>query len=207
MSGVALLRAAAEAIIAATDRLSEADRAIGDGDHGVGMRRGFEAALAALDARPEASLPEAARAMGMAIMATAGGASGAVFGTLFRAGARGLEGCPGPLDGEGLAAFLEEARVAVMRRGGASEGQKTMLDALGPAARAARARATEGLAAALEAAAGAAAAGVEASRHMVAATGKARALAERGLGHPDPGAISVSVLLDAMRDSHKGSAA
>lgn len=141
--------------------------------------------------------------MGMAIMATAGGASGAVFGTFFRAGAGGLEGCPGPLDGEGLAAFLEEALVAVMRRGGASEGQKTMLDALGPAARAARASAAEGLAAALEAAAGA----VEASRDMVAATGKARALGERGLGHPDPGAISVSVLLDAMRDSHKGSAA
>ena len=206
MSEVLLLRAAAKAIIAATDRLSEADRAIGDGDHGIGMRRGFEAALAALDARPKASLPEAARAIGMAVMSTTGGASGAVFGTLFRAGASGLEDRPGPLDGAGLAAFLEAALAGVMKRGGASEGQKTMLDALAPAARAARARAAEGLAAALEAAAGAAMAGAEASRDMVATTGKARALGERSLGHPDPGAISVSVLLAAMRDSHKDSA-
>ena len=206
MSGVLLLRAAAEAIIAATDRLSEADRAIGDGDHGIGMRRGFEAALVALDARPEASLPDAARAMGMAVMSATGGASGAVFGTLFQAGARGLEGRAGPLDGAGLAAFLEAALAGVMKRGGASEGQKTMLDALAPAARAARASAAEGLAAALEAAARAAAAGVEVSRDMVATTGKARALGERSLGYPDPGAISVSVLLAAMRDRHKDSA-
>ena len=205
MSGVALLRAAAEAIIAATDRLSEADRAIGDGDHGIGMRRGFEAALAALDALPEASLPEAARAIGMAVLSSAGGASGAIFGALFRAGAKGLEGRPGPLDGEGLAAFLDQALIGVMKRGGVSEGQKTMVDALAPAARAARAAAAEGLAAALEAASAAAEAGVEASRDMIATTGKARALGERGLGHPDPGAISVSVLLAAMRDTHKGS--
>ena len=169
------------------------------------MRRGFEAALVALDARPEASLPEAARAMGMAVMSATGGASGALFGTFFQAGAKGLEDRAGPLDGAGLAAFLEAALAGVMKRGGASEGQKTMLDALAPAARAARARAAEGLAAALEAAARASAAGVEASRDMVATTGKARALGERSLGHPDPGAISVSVLLAAMRDSHKGS--
>jgi dihydroxyacetone kinase-like protein len=124
-----------------------------------------------------------------------------VFGTLFRAGAKAIEGLPAPLDGAGMALFLEEATAAVMKRGGVIEGQKTMVDALAPAARAARGAADRGLHAALAAAAEAALAGVEATRGMIASTGKARTLGERSLGHPDPGAISVGILLGAMCDA------
>ena len=192
-----MMLAVAEAVIAQVDALSEADRATGDGDHGVGMRRGFEAARDGLAAMAGPSPEQVMKACGTAIMAKGGGASGAIFGTLFRAGARALEG-QATLDGEGLAAFLAAASQAVQARGGARPGQKTMIDALDPAAVASRGHAS--LAQALDAAARAAASGVEATRDMLASTGKARSLGERSLGHIDPGALSVSIILAAMRD-------
>ncbi|MCC6304796.1 MAG: dihydroxyacetone kinase subunit L [Rhodobacteraceae bacterium] len=195
----ALLQAAAAAILSGVDRLTEADMATGDGDHGIGMRRGFEAAVAALSGLEAPSPALALKAVGTAVMASTGGAAGAVFGTWFRAGARPLEG-QGTLDGAGLATFLETGLEAVCRRGGAAEGQKTMIDALAPAARAARAAAGAGLGPALAAAAAAAGAGAEATRAMLATTGKARSLGERSRGHIDPGALSVTLILGAMRD-------
>ena len=88
----AMMEAAARAIIANVDRLSEADRATGDGDHGVGMRRGFEAALEALGGLISPTPEQVMKAVGAAIMSKGGGASGAIFGTLFRSGAKALEG-------------------------------------------------------------------------------------------------------------------
>lgn len=193
----AMMMAAADAVIANVDRLSEADRATGDGDHGVGMRRGFEAARAALASQVEATPEQVMKAVGTAIMANGGGASGAIFGTLFRSGAKALEGRAN-LDAEGFAAFLSGAVDAVKKRGGATEGQKTMIDALGPAAAASARRSS--LAEAMAAAAHAALEGVEATRSMVATTGKARSLGDRSLGHIDPGALSVSIILGAMND-------
>lgn len=191
----AMMEAVAQAVIANVDTLSEADRATGDGDHGVGMRRAFEAVLEAL-ASLEIATPEGVmKAVGTAIMAKGGGASGAIFGTLFRSGAKALEG-RSELDGAGFAAFLAAAAEAVQKRGGAVPGQKTMIDALVPAAAAAASHAA--LADGLAAAARAASDGAEATRGMLATTGKARSLGERSIGHIDPGALSVSIILRAM---------
>jgi dihydroxyacetone kinase-like protein len=193
---VAMLQAVARAVIDRVDILTDADLAIGDGDHGIGMRRGFEAVLTALDAG-STGIEAAFRATGTAIMANTGGAAGSVFGTVFTSGAKALAGAD-RLDADGIRRFLTAAQDGVAKRGGVTEGQKTMLDALAHAARAA-ANATD-LTTCLAAAAAGAEAGVEATKSMVATTGKARSLGERSLGHPDPGALSMAIILTAMRD-------
>ena len=195
---VSMLRSVAQSVIDNTEVLTDADLAIGDGDHGVGMRRGFEAALVALDDAP-ASIEDAFKAVGMAVLSETGGAAGAIFGTLFRSGAKAFSG-KDEIDGASFADFLDQAVAAMLKRGGVVEGQKTIIDAAAPAARAARAAAGEGLEKAVTAAADGALAGVEASKAMIATTGKARSLGERSIGHPDPGAISASIILVAMRD-------
>lgn len=194
-----MLRVVAAHVIANVDLLTDADRATGDGDHGIGMRRGFEGALQALEAAEPQSVAAAFKTVGNAIVSQTGGAAGAVFGTLFRSGAKAFEGADA-VDAAGLAGFLETGLESVMKRGGVVPGQKTMVDALAPAAAAARQAAAGGLPAALAAAAEAAARGLEATRNMVATTGKARSLGERSLGHVDPGAITVVLILGAMRD-------
>lgn len=198
-----LLVAVADAVVAAKDLLTEADSAIGDGDHGIGMAVGFEAARKELDGKDFADIGAVWKAAGMGIMKTSGGACGAVFSTLFRGAGKSL-GAAQTLDAAGLATALADAQKAIMARGGANLGDKTMLDALAPAAEAmAEAVAAHGdapLADALAAAADAADAGVEATKQMLAKTGKARPLGERALGHADPGAISTAVIFRAMRD-------
>ena len=125
----------ADASFEQTDVLTDADLAIGDGDHGIGMRRGFEAALVALDTTPPDSVEAAFKAVGTAILSNTGGAAGAVFGTLFRAGAKAFAGRDA-IDGDSFAGVLEAGLEAVLKRGGVTEGQKTMIDAVAPAARA-----------------------------------------------------------------------
>ena len=132
-------------------------------------------------------------------MARTGGAAGAVFGTFFTAGSAALADCDA-LDGAHFAKFLQLGLEGVEKRGGAGEGQKTMIDALAPAARAAASVRQEPLPVVVGVAADAATAGVEATKDMIATTGKARTLGERSLGHPDPGALSMSLILEAMRD-------
>ena len=196
----AMMESVARHIIANADMLGDADRAIGDGDHGIGMRRGFEGALEALATQNPQTPEQVMKSVGTAIMAKTGGAAGAVFGTLFRAGSKALEGQQ-TLDAKGFANFLEVALDAVVKRGGVVPGQKTMVDALAPAAAAAKSAASDSLVAALNAAAAAAQGGVEATKSMVATTGKARSLGERSLGFVDPGAVSISLILNAMRDA------
>jgi dihydroxyacetone kinase-like protein len=154
--------------------------------------------LEQLETQPE-TVEAAFKAAGTAIMAKAGGAAGAVFGTLFRSGSAAFAG-RSSLDAEGLAGFLQQGLKAVEQRGGSRPGMKTMLDALAPAAAAAARACPEGLPATARAAAAAATEGAEATKSMIATTGKARTLGERSLGHPDPGAVSMSLILQAMRD-------
>jgi dihydroxyacetone kinase-like protein len=198
----AALVATADAIIASTERLTKADQAIGDGDHGLGMARGMKAAREALDKKPAATVGDLFKTVGMAIVSTSGGASGAVFGTLFTGAGKVLTA--DTLDAEGFATALLEGQKAVQARGKAEPGHKTMLDALAPAAEAARAHAGAGLPAAARAAAKAAEEGTERTRDMVAQFGRARTLGDRALGHPDPGAISVTIILDAFATSAGG---
>jgi phosphoenolpyruvate---glycerone phosphotransferase subunit DhaL len=177
--------------------LSEADRAVGDGDHGVGMARGFAAVRRELAARAPATVGDVFDVVGRTLTSSVGGASGILFGTFFRAGAAALAEHD-VFDGHALRVLLAEGSAAVAKRGGASEGDKTMLDALAPAARAADG---DSLASALAAAADAAERGAEETKTMVARHGKARPLGDRALGHADPGALTAAVILRVLAES------
>lgn len=194
-----MLKAVAEHMIASTDRLTAADQAVGDGDHGIGMRRGFAAVAEALGDPRAATVEAIVRSVGMTLMARTGGAAGAVFGTFFTAGSAAFAERD-VVDGADFTRFLALGLEGVEKRGGAREGDKTMIDALAPAARAAARDKGAALPAVVTAAAAAAAAGADATRDMRAATGKARSLGERARGHVDPGALSLSLMLAAMRD-------
>ena len=189
----------ADNIIAAEQMLSQADRDLGDGDHGLGMKRGMEAVKAKLEGMEPASVEEVFVTTGTAMMSSMGGASGALFGTIFRGGGKALAGRP-VFDAEGLALFLEAALEGVMKRGGAKPGDKTMIDAIAPAATTARASIALPLDAALTAVAAAAEAGKDASKAMIAQFGRAKTLGAACIGFPDAGALSITIILNTMRD-------
>ena len=189
----------ADAIIAAEQMLSQADRDLGDGDHGLGMKRGMEAVKAKLADAAPATPEEVFVTTGTAMMSSMGGASGALFGTIFRTGGKALGG-RGDFDAEGLALFLEAALEGVMKRGGAKPGDKTMIDAIAPAATSARASASLPLDASLAAVAAAAEAGKDASKAMIAQFGRAKTLGAACVGFPDAGALSITIILATFRD-------
>jgi dihydroxyacetone kinase-like protein len=197
-----MLLLVAERVIAAEPRLSEADRNLGDGDHGLGMQRGLTAArdkLTALAEDGSVSVEKLFSTVGLAMMSSMGGASGAIFGTLFRDGGKALAGRESFGAAE-LADFLRAACDGVMARGKAKPGDKTMVDALHPAAAKAAEMTDQPLPEALTAVHAAAESGCEASKAMVAVFGRARSLGESAIGFPDAGAVSVTVILDAMRE-------
>jgi phosphoenolpyruvate---glycerone phosphotransferase subunit DhaL len=179
------------------DLLTQADKAIGDGDHGIGMARGFAAVQAKLEASPPASIADLLKATGMALLTSIGGASGVIFGTLYRGGARNLAS-ETIFNSEALSRMLTDGLAAVQERGKASPGDKTMVDALAPAAAKAAQTAALSLDAALPPVAEAARLGMEETKGMIAATGKARALGPRSLGYADPGALSMYLILNCM---------
>jgi phosphoenolpyruvate---glycerone phosphotransferase subunit DhaL len=181
------------------DLLTQADKAVGDGDHGIGMARGFAAVQAKLEAAPPATVAELLKTTGMALITSVGGASGAIFGTLFRGGARNMGVETGFSSGT-LSQLLGDGLLAVQERGKAKPGDKTMVDALAPAAATAAALAAAPLDQALPPVAEAARLGLEKTKEMVAATGKAMALGARALGHVDPGALSMWLILKAMAE-------
>ncbi len=191
----ARLQAGCAAIVAAEDRLTEADRMVGDGDHGVGMARGFRAAMQALDTKAAATVADLFRITGVAVLSTSGGASGAIFGTFFMSAAGSLK--DDRIGNEAFVAALEQGLASVKSRGGAGEGQKTVIDALVPAIEHAR-QAGGDFQTMLEAAAEGARQGVEATRNMRGAAGKALPLGDRAIGHVDPGALSLMVFLTAF---------
>ncbi len=189
----------ADAIIAAEPELTDADRALGDGDHGTGMKRGMTAVKEALEGESFESVDKVLGGVGSAMMASMGGASGAIFGTLFRTGGKAAKG-EASLESAHLGPILTSGLEAIMKRGGAKPGQKTMIDALDPAATKAAQVADLPINEALAAIADAAEAGKEASKAMVATMGRAKTLGEKSVGLPDAGAISVAVIFAAMRD-------
>ena len=190
----AMLVAMSQAIIDNMDVLTKADQAIGDGDHGVGMARGFRAAKDAIEAAEPATVGDLFKVGGSAIMATSGGASGAIFGILLKAGAKENPG--DTLDARGFAGWLSAASTQIQTRGKAQPGNKTMVDAIVPAAEQAAAAVGDGLVATAEAAAAGAHQGKDATVDMIATFGKAKSLGGRSKGHPDPGAVSTTILLD-----------
>jgi dihydroxyacetone kinase-like protein len=181
------------------DLLTQADKAVGDGDHGIGMARGFAAVQTKLGAAPPSTVADLLKTTGMALMTSVGGASGAIFGTLFRGGARNL-GAETIFDSGSLARMLGDGLAAVQERGKAKLGDKTMVDALAPAAAKAAGMTAVPLDEALPPVVEAARLGLEKTKEMVAATGKAMALGPRALGHVDPGALSMVLILEAMAE-------
>ncbi len=194
-----MLLLAADAVIAAEPRLSEADRNLGDGDHGLGMQRGMTAAKEKLQAATPESVGKAFATTGMAMMSSMGGASGAIFGTFFRNGGKALAGRE-VFDAAGLAVFLQAGLEGVQARGGAQVGDKTVVDAIAPAAEKAREVSGGALPEAMAAVSEAALGGLEASKGMVAQFGRAKTLGEACIGFPDAGAMSVTVILSAFND-------
>ena len=179
------------------DYLVDLDRAIGDGDHGENMDRGFKAALEALGQAEPASVAEVLKTVAKTLMSTVGGAAGPLYGTAFLRASKAAG--DGELDGAGVAAVIAGALEGIQARGKATTGEKTMVDAWTPALEAARAAAESGSdpAAVLEAAATAAEAGAAATEPMRATKGRASYLGERSIGHLDPGAVSTSLILRA----------
>ena len=179
------------------DYLVDLDRAIGDGDHGENMDRGFKAAVEALGQAEPASVAEVLKTVAKTLMSTVGGAAGPLYGTAFLRASKAAGG--GELDAAGVAAIIEGALGGIQARGKATTGEKTMVDAWTPALDAARAAAESGAdaVATLQAAATAAEAGAAATEPLRATKGRASYLGERSIGHLDPGAVSTSLILRA----------
>ena len=131
---IEMVKQVALSIIDSEPLLTDADRNLGDGDHGLGMERGMKAVLEKIESSSFNQISDVFKSAGMAMMSSMGGASGALFGTLFRNGGKALDG-EETLNSEGLKSFLNAANEGVKSRGGASPGDKTMIDALEPAAR------------------------------------------------------------------------
>jgi dihydroxyacetone kinase-like protein len=213
------LRLVAARVAAERERLTALDAAIGDGDHGINLDRGLAELVRRLDAGtiPAAPPPATLEAAGRTIMATVGGASGALYGRgLQRAGAAlGALDAGTVADGFPPATWDRAARAgialdaaveAIAALGRATTGEKTMLDALVPARAAFGAALTAGgdLAAAAAAAAAAAEAGAATTVPLLATKGRASYLGERSVGHLDPGAASSAILLRALADVARG---
>ena len=190
------------------DYLVDLDRAIGDGDHGENMDRGFKAAVEALGQAQPGSVAEVLKTVAKTLMSTVGGAAGPLYGTAFLRASKAAG--DGELDGAGVAAVIAGALDGIQARGKATTGEKTMVDAWMPALEAARAAAESGSdpAAVLEAAATAAEAGAAATEPLRATKGRASYLGDRSIGHLDPGAVSTSLILrPAVRAAGEAAAA
>ena len=194
---------AAGVIEANRDHLTQLDAAIGDADHGINLARGFTAVLVALDAPgAKTATPGAILTVtGNTLISKVGGASGPLYGTAFRRAGKALADA-GDVDSPALAAALEAALAGVQQLGAAREGDKTMVDALAPATRAFSKAIADGAAPddALSVLAEAAQAGAAATVSMQALKGRASYLGPRSVGHEDPGAASMALILGALRD-------
>ncbi|MGQ4446669.1 dihydroxyacetone kinase subunit DhaL [Streptomyces griseus] len=183
------MAAAAASVEREANHLTELDSAIGDADHGSNLQRGFTAVTAVLEKDAPATPGAVLTLAGRQLISTVGGASGPLYGTLLRRTGKAL-GDADEVTQEQLAQAFAAGVAAVGQLGGAQAGDKTMLDALLPAA--------EALATSFEGAANAARAGAEATVPLQARKGRASYLGERSIGHQDPGATSSALLVEAL---------
>jgi dihydroxyacetone kinase-like protein len=197
---VTWMREVDSSVRAERDHLVQLDAAIGDGDHGINMTRGFTAVVEALAGEQEAPPGRLLILAGRTLVSTVGGASGPLWGSALRSGGRTLGDQPA-FEGEQLVEVLAAALASVKDLGAASPGEKTMVDALEPAVDTLREQLGQGapLDDALEAAAAAAEAGMRATIPMEARKGRASYLGERSIGHQDPGATSTALIIRALQ--------
>jgi dihydroxyacetone kinase phosphoprotein-dependent L subunit len=187
-------------VIKSKDFLTEIDGAIGDGDHGIGMSVGFTSAIKKLNESEFSSINDIFKSIGMAMLNSMGGASGVIFGTMFMGGVKSLPptDC---LNLDALTILMENSLQAIKARGKASLGDKTMIDALEPAAITLRKHISlsssllEGLKAAEESAR----IGVENTKDYISKFGRSKTLGERAVGYQDAGATSVWIIFRSMR--------
>lgn len=191
-----LIDTIAARIIAASEELTALDSAIGDADHGLNMKRGFEAVLAEKDVTLAKPTGEALKGVGMTLVMKVGGASGPLYGTLFMTLGKELPEDPSVAD---LGRALQAAVVALKSRGKADFGNKTMLDVLGPVA-----THLESGSASFASVRNLAASSAAATIPMKAIRGRASFLGERSIGHMDPGARSSQIMIDAICDVLEG---
>jgi dihydroxyacetone kinase-like protein len=196
---IAWLEAAASRMAENRELLTDLDAAIGDGDHGINMDRGFRKVRDILRSTRYDDVGSIFESTGRALLSSVGGASGPLYGTLFlRAGAAAAG--KRRLDTGGLVDAIDRGVAGVIERGRAKQGEKTMVDALAPAASAMRAAAQSGksMKEAVREAVFAAEKGMRDTVAMKAKRGRASYLGDRSVGHQDPGATSVCLLLAAL---------
>lgn len=193
------IKAAALLIVENASMLTELDTAIGDGDHGENMMRGFKAIEKKLEAggTPPTDLAALFKLVGMTLLSSVGGAAGPLYGGFFLALGKASAGKE-KLSKAEVGQVLAEGLADIQRRGKAQLGDKTMVDALGPALDTFRASSNGDLAGALQAAADQAHQSAQATIPLQARKGRASYLGERSIGHQDPGATSAWLLLQAL---------
>jgi dihydroxyacetone kinase-like protein len=189
-----VIEAGTRTLVDHVEELTALDAAIGDGDHGLNMKRGALAIQARLDELDGKSLNDALKAMGMTCMSTVGGSSGPVFGTLLVTLGKELPPEPGPDD---LAQALAAAIAALSRLGKVEVGHKTLLDVLDPVQKVIAAGGDDLVARVRQCAHDSAAA----TAQMDAIKGRASFLGERALGHVDPGSRSMALIIAAVCDT------
>ena len=185
--------------------LTELDAAIGDGDHGINMDRGFDAVTRKMADIPDADIGAMFKAVGMALVSTVGGASGPLYGTAFMRAGTALAGKT-ELSQDDVLGGMKAALEGIQTRGKAIQGEKTMLDALIPAIRAFEEGQTAGLdnKAIWSKVIKAAQDGIEYTKTIIATKGRASYLGERSLDHQDPGATSMTLILQCFAPDLEG---
>lgn len=198
---IKLLNLGAERIIAHREELNELDRAIGDFDHGSNMARGFTLASEKLATIADSSIGDILKQLGMVLISNVGGASGPLYGTAFLKASMAI-GAKEAMDEADIIKAYELVIEGIKQRGASDRGNKTMLDALIPAYEAFSKAIEDHMSVEIAArkASDAANEGVEYTKTIVATKGRASYLGERSIGHADPGARSLALLLSAFAD-------
>lgn len=196
---VEIMRAIAKRMEKEKEFLTELDNAIGDGDHGINLARGFAAVEQKLPQLADKDLGAILKGVGMALVSNVGGASGPLYGTAFMKAGGALKG-ETDIDAEKFAAAFEAGVDGIKMRGKAHEGEKTMLDAQCPALKALKEALAAGkdLKTAMGEAVAAAKDGVAYTKTIIATKGRASYLGERSIGHEDPGAMSSLMMLEEI---------
>ncbi|WP_333686837.1 dihydroxyacetone kinase subunit DhaL [Methylococcus capsulatus] len=199
-----LIESAASAIQSHAEEVTALDQAIGDGDHVVNLQRGLGALSKQAESLAALDWPAALQQIGMTLMASVGGASGSLYGTLFIAMGKAMKGRE--MNPANLAEAFSQGVEAMKARGKAERGEKTMLDVLIPVADVLKSAAEHAIAPGqlAEEVSRAAEAGMESTRDMLATKGRASFLGERVIGHVDAGARSSQLMISAIAEVLSG---
>lgn len=194
---IEMLKVTAEKIEAEKEFLTQLDNEIADGDHGINLAKGYNAIVAKLPELEDQDVGAILKAAGMTLVSTVGGSAGPLYGTAYmKAGAK-LKGKQ-EITADDFADAMEAAIGGIKMRGKATEGEKTMLDSLCPAYETLRKALGDGeeLKPALEKAVKAAYDGIEYTKTIKATKGRASYIGDRSIGHQDPGATSITYVLE-----------